>query len=127
MNIIEEQYKSDELKFAEIIQKHNGLTKEAKEEIADVIIDKIYWGANDSFFGNFLDITALEIVKRWATYNSIRWSTEELKTDDCKLIKEEVVLKGKMEEFCSIYSSNPKEQIKKTILDWIDDEMFKKQ
>jgi len=126
MNNIERQRKMDEQELTEILQKHVGLTAEAKNEIADAIIDKICWTDLASFFGTFLTITALEIAKQWAKYNNIQWSADELKTDDCLAIKEEEVLKIKITEFCSIHNSSPMEQLKKTILRWIDEGMLEK-
>lgn len=75
----ESQYLDQEEIIAGLFNGKNRLTKEAKEKLADLIVDILYnpYFKKWWFSGFYAEIPTLEILKKWADYNKISYEVSD--------------------------------------------------
>jgi len=124
----ENQYLEQEEIIADFFDGKEYLTPEAKEKLADLIVDLphnkyaeifaerglragAWW-----FHGYFAELPTLEIAKKWADDNEVSYEARsETLADDLSL---------KIQDYAEKYKIDVRELLKKTVRTWLDDGLF---
>ncbi len=124
----ERQYLDQEEIIADLFNGKDKLTPEAKEKIADVILDSLRNKYADAFEkkglernewwfeGYYGDMPTIEIVKKWADDSGIAYDTES------EALK--VELAKTMHAYTEEHNRGVGELLKATILRWLDEGLF---
>lgn len=137
----ESQYFDQEEVIANAFNGKNTLTKEAKEKLADTMVDSPYqeyakwWQLTDEMRasmntrwigGYYASIPNLDIVKKWADYTGIYTQKEcdDLKKKDDEIVQAE--LTQKITEYAEKQGTDTQALLKQIIIRWIDDGLLVK-
>ena len=120
----EQDYLEQEETIFNLFNGKETLTKEAKEKLAELIIDEAYnryseeWG----FYGYYADLPLIEAGKRLANENGLY---KELKAETESDLKEE--LAKKLPAYAEKHKTTIRELLKDTITKWLDEGLFTKE
>jgi len=128
----ESQYLDQEEILADLFNGKNKLTKEAKEKLADLILDTLYLDIESlsekwRFGSYFAELPALDILKKWADYNEnyIEKEVKELERKGDEAIEKE--LTQKLKDYAEKHKKDIRDLLKETILKWLDEGLFTKE
>jgi len=130
----ESQYLDQEEIIADLFNGKDKLTKEAKEKLADLILDYLYLdierleeGKRWGFSSYFAELPALDILKKWAGYNELytKKEVEQLEKKGDEAIEKE--LTQKLKDYAEKNKKDIRDLLKETILKWLDEGLFVKE
>ena len=130
----ESQYFDQEEIIADLFNGKDKLAKEAKEKLADLILNFLYLdierleeGKRLVFSSYFAELPALDILKKWADYNENYTKKEieglEKKGDEAA----EKELTQKLKDYAEQNKKDIRDLLKETILKWLDEGLFVKE
>ena len=130
----ESQYLDQEEIIANLFNGKDKLTKEAKEKLADLILNFLYLDIERLeeskrlvFSSYFAELPALDILKKWADYNEDYTEKEvkELEKKEDEAIEKE--LTQKLKDYAEKNKKDIRDLLKETILKWLDEGLFIKE
>ena len=130
----ESQYLDQEEIIADLFNGKDKLAKEAKEKLADLILNFLYLDIERLeeskrlvFSRYFAELPALDILKKWADYNEDYTEKEvkELEKKGDEAIEKE--LTQKLKDYAEKSKKDIRDLLKETILKWLDEGLFVKE
>lgn len=124
----EKQYLDQEEVLAHLFNGKKQLSVEAKERLADLILEALSNKYADAiakkglktsewwFRGFYASLPTLEIAKKWAEYNEIRYESDDEKMEE--------TLAERMQNYADEQKKIVRDMLKTTLLRWLDEGLF---